>query len=82
MPSVSKKQKRFMGAELGRLRAGEPTSTGMKEGQLEDFAAGPSKGLPETKKPPKHHSKKHQPFGGPGMKGAGRQVKPRGGSFY
>lgn len=38
MPSVSKRQQAFMGAELGRLRAGKKTRTGMKESQLEDFA--------------------------------------------
>ena len=38
MPSVSEKQRRFMGAELGRLRRGEPTETGMTEEQLRDFA--------------------------------------------
>ncbi len=27
-----------MGAELGRLRAGKKTQTGMGEGQLRDFA--------------------------------------------
>jgi len=38
MPAVSEKQRRFMGAELGRLREGKKTQTGMNEGQLEDFA--------------------------------------------
>jgi hypothetical protein len=38
MPSTSEKQRRFMGAELGRLRAGEKTQTGMSESQLEEFA--------------------------------------------
>ncbi len=38
MPSVSEAQRRFMGAELGRLRAGKSTETGMSEGQLRDFA--------------------------------------------
>jgi hypothetical protein len=78
VPSVSRAQKGMMGADLARLRAGEPTVTGMDESQLVDFAKGPGKGLPEHKKP-KHH-KKHR--GGPGMVGAGRQPKPRGGSFY
>ena len=39
MPSVSRKQQRFMGAELGRLRAGKKTRTGMSEKQLRDFAS-------------------------------------------
>jgi hypothetical protein len=51
----------------------------MDPSQLADFAGTPTKGLPEKKKP-KHH-KKHG-GGGPGMIGAGRQPKPRGGSFY
>jgi hypothetical protein len=38
MPSKTKKQQRFMGAELARKRAGEPTQTGMSESQLRDFA--------------------------------------------
>lgn len=38
MPSTSDKKRRFMGAELGRLRRGESTETGMSEEQLRDFA--------------------------------------------
>lgn len=38
MPAVSEKQRRFMGAELGRLRSGQKTRTGMSEEQLRDFA--------------------------------------------
>jgi hypothetical protein len=38
MPSVSNKQQRYMGMELGKLRAGEKTETGMKESQLREFA--------------------------------------------
>lgn len=38
MPSVSEKQRRFMGAELARKRAGKSTETGMSEEQLRDFA--------------------------------------------
>jgi hypothetical protein len=37
MPSKTLKQRGFMGAELGRLRAGKKTKTGMTEGQLKDF---------------------------------------------
>ena len=55
MPAESERQRRFMGAELGRLRSGEATETGMSESQLEDFAS--SEGLYEqkmkTKKAPK-----------------------------
>ena len=38
MPAVSEKQRRFMGAELARKRAGKRTKTGMSEGQLMDYA--------------------------------------------
>lgn len=38
MPAKSEKQRRFMGAELARKRAGKATETGMSEKQLEDFA--------------------------------------------
>lgn len=38
MPAVSEKQRRFMGAELARKRAGAKTSTGMAESQLRDYA--------------------------------------------
>jgi len=43
MPSVSKKQQRFMGAELARKRAGKKTKTGMSEKQLKDYARRPTK---------------------------------------
>lgn len=46
MPARSKAQQRFMGAELSRKREGKSTKTGMKESQLEDFAATKHKGLP------------------------------------
>lgn len=74
MPAESKAQKGMMGADLARLRAGKPTVTGMSEGQLEDFAAGPATGLPPHK--PKHHKKHH---GAPSFMKGGRQPKPRGG---
>jgi hypothetical protein len=38
MPATSERQRKFMGAELGRLRAGKKTKTGMSEEQLRDFA--------------------------------------------
>ena len=44
MPAKSEKQRRFMGAELGRKRAGKKTRTGMTEGQLSKYA---NKGNPE-----------------------------------
>ena len=46
MPSESKSQQMFMGAELARKRAGKKTRTGMSEQQLVDFASTPRKGLP------------------------------------
>lgn len=36
-PATSERQRRFMCAELGRLRAGKKTETGMRESQLRDF---------------------------------------------
>jgi hypothetical protein len=44
MPSTTEKQRRFMGAELERLREGLKTRTGMSERQLEDFARKPTRG--------------------------------------
>jgi hypothetical protein len=43
MPTKSEKQRKFMGAELARKRAGKKTQTGMSEKQLEEFAAKPGK---------------------------------------
>jgi len=50
MPAVSKKQQRFMGAELARKRAGKRTRTKMTEAQLEEYASTKRKGLPARKK--------------------------------
>jgi hypothetical protein len=59
VPSVSDKQRRFFGAELGRKRAGQATDTNMSESQLEDFAkavttpnAPKARPLPMRKGPP------------------------------
>jgi hypothetical protein len=49
MPAVSEKQRRFMGSELARKRAGKKTQTGMSESQLSEFAS--SK---KSKRPLKH----------------------------
>ena len=43
MPSKTKKQQRFMGAELERKREGKETKTDMSEAQLKDFAEKPKK---------------------------------------
>ena len=50
MPAVSKKQQRFMGAELARKKAGKQTKTKMTTAQLREFAATKRKGLPAKKK--------------------------------
>ncbi len=39
MPAKSEKQRKFMGAELSRKRAGKKTKTGMSEKQLEEYAS-------------------------------------------
>jgi len=49
MPSVSKKQQRFMALELERKRAGKKTKTRMSEKQLEEYASTKRKGLPKKK---------------------------------
>ena len=38
MPAKSEKQRKFMGAELARKRAGKKTRTGMSENELEKMA--------------------------------------------
>jgi len=50
MPPKSEAQRRFMGAELARKRAGQKTQTGMNEKQLSEFASKPKgKKLPSRK---------------------------------
>jgi hypothetical protein len=44
MPSETDRQRRYMGAELARKRAGKRTETGMSEDQLRDFARKPTRG--------------------------------------
>lgn len=44
MPAKSEKQRRFMGADLGRAEAGKKTKTGMSANQLKDFARKPGNG--------------------------------------
>lgn len=39
MPAKSEKQRKYMGAELERKRAGKKTKTGMTEKQLKDYAS-------------------------------------------
>jgi hypothetical protein len=38
MPSVSERQRRFMGADYARAKAGKKTRTGMSRQQLRDFS--------------------------------------------
>jgi hypothetical protein len=38
MPARTEKQRKFMGAELARKRAGKKTKTGMSEKQLRKYA--------------------------------------------
>jgi hypothetical protein len=38
MPAYTEKQRRLMGADLARKRAGKKTRTGMTEKQLKEFA--------------------------------------------
>jgi hypothetical protein len=38
MPAKTAKQRRFMGADLARKRAGKKTKTGMTEQQLREYA--------------------------------------------
>jgi hypothetical protein len=39
MPAKTEKQRKFMGAELARKRAGKKTKTGMSEKELEKMAS-------------------------------------------
>jgi hypothetical protein len=39
MPAKTEKQRKFMGAELARKRAGKKTQTGMSESELEKMAS-------------------------------------------
>jgi len=49
MPAKSERQRKMMGADLARKRAGQKTQTGMSEAQLEEFASKPAK-PPKKKK--------------------------------
>lgn len=44
MPSKTEKQRKFMGAELARKRAGKKTKTGMSATKLRHFARGERRG--------------------------------------
>lgn len=49
MPSTSRKQQKFMYAELARKEKGQRTETGMTEAQLEDFAKNLKKNVKKGK---------------------------------
>ena len=57
MPSTSEKQRRFMGIELGKKRAGKHTDVKMSEQQLREFAKKPVK-KKKRKKPHRHKKRK------------------------
>jgi hypothetical protein len=51
MPAKSERQRKMMGADLARRRAGKTTRTGMTESQLEDFAQKPVQPTAAPKRP-------------------------------
>ena len=50
MPSVSKAQRKWAGAELGRARTGKKPRSGMSVKQLKEFAGTKEKELPKRAK--------------------------------
>lgn len=50
MPARTKRQQRFMGAELARARKGKKTKTGMSAAHLRKFARKPKGGDKKRKK--------------------------------
>jgi hypothetical protein len=50
MPFETERQRKFMGAELARTRAGKRTQTGMSEEKLRDFARKPTKSSSRSKR--------------------------------
>ena len=50
MPARTRKQQRFMGAELARARAGKKTKTGMSASHLRKWASKPKGGYKKRKK--------------------------------
>ena len=50
MPARTRKQQRFMGAELARARAGKKTRTGMSASHLRKFARKPKGGYKKKRK--------------------------------
>lgn len=62
MPAVSEKQRRYMGAELARKRAGQQTETGMTESQLKDFAKSTLKPKKPSPPPKRRASSDREPW--------------------
>lgn len=58
MPSVSKKQQRFMGKEYADKKAGKKGKTKMSKESLKDFASTKHKGLPMKKAGPPTRTRK------------------------
>jgi len=50
MPATTRKQQKFMGAELSRARAGKKTRTGMSASKLSEMAKKPKGGYKRKKK--------------------------------
>ena len=50
MPARTRKQQRFMGAELARARAGKKTRTGMSASHLRKWARKPKGGYKKKRK--------------------------------
>ena len=72
MPSVTPRQRRFFGAELGRKRKGLATKTGLSAEKLADFASAvkePKVKANSPMKPPKPKAPKPPQFGNFAMAG-------------
>jgi hypothetical protein len=80
MPAVSEKQRKFMGAELGRKRAGRKTETGMSEPQLREFASKRGKkkkrGNPDGETAPPPPRRRRRRVGRPAAPPPGGPVPP------
>ena len=50
MPAKTRRQQRFMGAELSRARSGKKTRTGMSASKLREMARKPRGGFRKRKK--------------------------------
>jgi hypothetical protein len=50
MPAKTRRQQRFMGAELARARAGKKTRTGMSASHLRKWASKPKGGYRKKRK--------------------------------